>query len=191
METGDLHEASWVPRSLKDVGGDWKPPRRWGRHTTGWAVLGSTHKGDLLSFNWGSWESGWKPCTGLFQSWPPAEGHGPPFLPPPRSLGKTVSIEGQLWGSCSLPGQGSSCWVIPKTYFEIKVEGLWEYPSLSLFRHAGNLEQEPQMGQERAPRRVHNSGTSCLFPGSFPQRCVERESFGSESTEILNARKLW
>lgn len=77
--------------------GDWRSS--WtsvgGKHPTGWAVLGSKHKGDLLSFDWDGWESGWKPRTRLLQSWSPAEGHRPPSVPPGLWVRPT---EGHLGG---------------------------------------------------------------------------------------------
>lgn len=95
MEIGGLLGASWLLRALKDLRVAGSCASVGGKHTTGWAVLGSKHKGDLLSFGWGGWESGWKPRTRLLQSWPPAEGHRPPSVPPRLWVRPT---EGHLGG---------------------------------------------------------------------------------------------
>lgn len=61
MEIGGLLGASWILRALKDLRVAGSRASVGGKHTTGWAVLGSKHKGDLLSFGWGGWESGGNP----------------------------------------------------------------------------------------------------------------------------------
>jgi hypothetical protein len=56
-DIGSLHATSLGLRTPNDTGGDGESPQPWGKHTTCRAVLGSVHKGALLSFGWGALEA--------------------------------------------------------------------------------------------------------------------------------------
>ena len=170
-----------------------RSPRRWGKYTTYGAVLGSVHKGALLSFSRGGWAASVETQHRLLQPRRSAEGQG--LSPPTLALVEKEPLEGRLWGPCFFPRGGILGSTRTKNAFgdpRARATGL---PSLASFgRSLQGRTNAPIWNREKGvPGSFINNETN--YPSSsrpFPKD-VHGRTFGSAtlgSMEILNARKL-